>query len=58
MAATHSGDAPSSATSVILPPSNRNTTLYRASHRRLALDAIVSNTGCTSMGEQAGWRGA
>jgi hypothetical protein len=45
------GEEPSSATNVIVFPSNRNTRLYRASHNRVALRAMVSKTGCTSVGE-------
>src|SRR6266487_753493 len=51
MTSRRSGEEPSAATKVIVSPSNRNTRLYSASHNRVALDAIVSNTGCTFVGE-------
>ena len=47
------GEEPSSATSVIVVPSKRNTRLYKASHNREALAAMVVNTGCRSVGELA-----
>ncbi len=45
------GKRPSSAATVIISPSKRNTMVKAAAHNRVALEATASKTGCRSVGE-------